>query len=130
MSKIKLFFTLSFFTLLSSIVAAQSVQTKDSSDFIVGKWNILVKATPQGDVKTIFVIQKSDSILTGVLQDTTGKETSKIDKVEVSGATITIYFKAMGYDLNMIMNKKDEDHITGLLLNMFEAEGERVKEIK
>jgi hypothetical protein len=29
-----------------------------------------------------------------------------------------------------VMNKKDEDHVVGSLMNMFDAEGERIKVIK
>jgi hypothetical protein len=35
----------------------------------------------------------------------------------------------MGTDVNVVLTKKDEDHITGKALGMFDASGERVKEI-
>ena len=65
--------------------------------------------------------------MTGVVEDSTGSQIAKIDKVELNGATATAYFTAQGYDVNLVMNKKDEDHITGSLIGMFDAEGERVK---
>ena len=37
---------------------------------------------------------------------------------------------AAGYDLSLTLAKKDEDHVTGSLMAMFQAEGERVKEVK
>ena len=73
------------------------------------------------------MLEKKDSTLTGVVQDSTGKEMSKLDKVEVNGNSATVYFNAEGYDVNVVMNKKDEDHVTGSLMGMFDAEGERVK---
>jgi len=45
----------------------------------------------------------------------------------VADITAKVYFNAQGYDVNLVMTKKDEDHITGNLIGMFEAEGERLK---
>jgi len=75
----------------------------------------------------ILVLEKNDTALAGVVQDSTGAEVSKIDKIEVSGDAATVYFNAQGYDVNLVMNKKDDDHTTGSLMGMFDADGERVK---
>ncbi len=64
-----------------------------------------------------------------MVQDTTGKEIAKIDRVELADKTATVYFTANNYDVSLEMNKKDEDHITGSLMGMFDAEGDRVKAI-
>ncbi len=77
-----------------------------------------------------FVLEKKDTTLTGVVQDSTGLQISKIDKADISATSTTVYFVAQGYDVNLLMNKKDEDHITGSLMSMFDAEGERVKVTK
>ena len=78
----------------------------------------------------IIVLEKKDSTLTGVIQDTTGKEISKIDRIELTETRTTVYFNAQGYDVNVVMNKKDDDHVTGSLLRMFDVEGDRVKATK
>ena len=98
-----------------------------SADYFAGKWSVLLKGLPQGDTKIFVVLEKKDTTMTGVVQDSTGNQVSKIDKVELSGDTATVYFSAQGYDVNLVMNKKDDDHITGSLMGMFDAEGERVK---
>ena len=105
-------------------------QSKIGADYFEGKWNVLVKGLPGGDTKMFFVLERKDTTMTGVVQDSTGKEISKLDKVELHDTTATAFFSAQGYDVNLVMNKKDEDHITGSLLSMFEAEGERVKLVK
>ena len=69
---------------------------------------------------------KNDSI-TGVVQDSTGAEISKITKVELKDTEITIYFTAQGYDVNLLLTKKDDDHVTGSLMGMFDAEADRIK---
>jgi len=123
MKKLCFFFAGFFFLLLSININAQT----SGADYFTGKWSILVKGTPGGDAKMFFVLQKKDSTLTGVVQDSTGKEMSKFDKVEVNGNSATVYFNAEGYDVNVVINKKDDDHVTGSLMGMFDAEGERVK---
>lgn len=127
MKKVSLLFAGLFFLLLSMSVNAQS---KTGADYFEGKWSVLLKGLPQGDSKMVFVLEKKDATLTGVVQDTTGKEISKIDKIEITETTATIYFNAQGYDVNLAMTKKDDDHVTGSLMGMFDAEGERVKEAK
>jgi hypothetical protein len=123
MNKFKTLLTGLLFLLFTLTVKAQT----SGADYFAGKWSVLVKSLPQGDTKMFFVLEKKDTTMTGVVQDSTGNQISKIDKVELNGTTATVYFSAQGYDVNVVMNKKDEDHITGSLMGMFDAEGERVK---
>ena len=52
----------------------------------------------------------------------------KVEKIEEPDEkTIVIYFHAQGYDLNLRLEKKEEDKVTGSLMGMFDAKGERVK---
>jgi hypothetical protein len=127
MKKLSLLFAGLFFLLLSINVHAQSTT---GADYFAGKWSVLVKGTPNGDARMFFVLDKKDSTLTGTVQDSTGKEMSKIDKVDLSGDKATVYFSTQGYDVNLEMNKKDDDHVTGSLMGMFDAEGDRVKATK
>ena len=127
MKKLSLFFAGIFFLLLS---VTTNAQTKTGADFFEGKWSVLVKGLPDGDRKMNFVLDKKDAALTGALQDTTGKEITKLTSVELKDKTATLFFTTNGYDVNLEITKKDEDHVTGMLMGMFEAEGERVKVTK
>jgi hypothetical protein len=127
MKKVSLLFAGLFFLLLSMNVQAQS---KTGAEYFAGKWSVLVKGTPNGDSKMIFVLDNKDAKLSGVVQDSTGTEIAKIDKIDLAGDKATVYFTTQGYDVNVEMNKKDDDHIKGSLMGMFDAEGERVKETK
>ncbi len=98
-----------------------------TADYFVGKWNVLIKGTPNGDAKMVFVLDKKEDKIAGVIQDEAGQEVSKIDKAEMGAEGLTVYFTAQGYDVFLLMKKKDDDHLTGSLMNMFDAEGERVK---
>ncbi len=112
-------------------IAALGVKAQSSSnDYFAGKWAVMLKGLPQGDTKMTLVIEKKSDSLTGTVQDSTGNEISKIDKIELKDTTATFYFSAQGYDVNLVLNRKDEDHVTGSLMNMFDAEGERIREIK
>jgi hypothetical protein len=115
---------------LLAVSFSANAQTKTGADYFEGKWSVLVKALPQGDTKMVFVLEKKDASMTGAVQDSTGKEIAKLDKVELGDSTITVYFSAQGYDVNLVLNKKDEDHVAGSLMGMFDAEGDRVKVVK
>lgn len=117
-----------FLTLSAS--AQTPAPAKVTMDFYAANWKVLIKGTPQGDVKLVFKIEKKGEELTGVVVDTTGKDVAPISKLEYANDGITIYFSAAGYDLSLTLAKKDEDHVTGSIMAMFEAEGEKVKEIK
>ena len=127
MKKFVLIFTGVFFLLISTGAHGQS---KIGADYFAGKWSVLVKGVPNGDTKIFVVLGKKDSTVTGVIQDSTGLEISKIDNVELKDSTLAVFFKTQGYDVSLVMNKKDDDHVTGSLMAMFEAEGVRVKEEK
>jgi len=127
MKKLSLFFAGVLVLLVSLSVNAQS---KTGADYFAGKWSVLLKGLPNGDSKMIFELEKKENTITGVVRDTTGTEISKITSVELKETEITVYFNAQGYDVNLLLTKKDEDHVTGSLMGMFEAEGERRKETK
>jgi hypothetical protein len=127
MKKISVIFT-GLIILLGSINL--HAQTGTGADYFAGKWSVLLKGLPSGDTKMIFILEKKDTLMTGVVQDSTGTQIAKLDKVEIKGTTATVYFNAQGFDVNLVMNKKDDDHVTGSLMGMFDAEGERVKMTK
>lgn len=124
MKKLPLLSTGAFFLLLSFGVRAQ---LKTGADYFAGRWNMLVKGTPNGDSKMFFVLDKKDSTMAGVVQDSTGAEMTKITKVMLKPGAATVYFTTQGYDVDVMMTKKDDDHVTGSLMSMFDVEGVRVK---
>jgi hypothetical protein len=127
MNKLQFVCTGLLLLLLSTGVKAQ---TKTGADYFAGKWDMLIKGTPQGDSKLFFVLDKKDTTLAGVVQDSTGAEMTKITKIELKSSEATVYFVAQGYDVSVVMTKKDDDHVTGSLLAMFDVEGVRVKTTK
>jgi len=116
-----------FFLVLSISVNAQS---KAGADYFAGKWSVLLKGVPGGDAKMVFLLEKRNDSIVGVVQDTVGVEIAKLTNVELKDTSINLFFTTQGYDVNLLLNKKSDDHVTGSLMNMFDAEGERKKDIK
>jgi hypothetical protein len=55
-------------------------------------------------------------------------ETIKFTNVEEKENSVTVYFNASGYDVYMTLEKKDDNHVTGSMMDMFDVSGERVTE--
>ena len=109
------------------LAVGANAQSKAGADFFAGKWKVLVTGTPYGDLKRIYVLEKNENTLTGIVQDSTGKEITKCSKVEVKDNEVTLYYQAMGNDVSITLIKKDNDHVTGSVLGQFYANGERIK---
>jgi hypothetical protein len=124
MKKASFLFGALFLMLLSTRTFAQS---KPGVTYFSGKWNVLIKGTPNGDARMIFDLQTRNDSLTGVVRDSTGKEFSKISSVELTDTSATVHFTAQDYEVYLVMNKKDNDNITGNMMGMFDAEGKRIK---
>ncbi|MES2890792.1 MAG: hypothetical protein V4725_02240 [Bacteroidota bacterium] len=126
MKKIKLIFAAVFILVLSEGANAQS----PTPDYFAGKWTVIVEGTPGGDSKMIVDLARQDGKLEGVVRDSMQVEISKISRVEETEKSLTLYFTAQGYDVNLVMDKKDGDHTTGNMMGMFDAKGERIKLFK
>jgi hypothetical protein len=124
MKKASFLFGALFLMLVSTSTFAQS---KPGVTYFSGKWNVLIKGTPNGDARMIFDLQTRNDSLTGVVRDSTGKEFSKISSVELTDTSATVHFTAQDYEVYLVMNKKDNDNITGNMMGMFDAEGKRIK---
>lgn len=115
--------TLVAFVLFSFTVKAQTT----SASYYKGKWDMLIKGTPNGDVHLIFNLEDSSETIKGSFVDPESKADVPLTKTEFADGKPTLYFTVAGYDVNLVMEKKDDDHVTGSLMGMFEATGERVK---
>ena len=127
MKKISTILATVIFLLLAT---AGNAQSKAGADYFDGKWSVLLKGTPGGDTKLVFNLEKKNDSISGVVLDTAGVEITKLTKVELKDSVINLYFTAQGYDVNLLLNRKDDDHVFGSLMSMFDAEGERKKEVK
>lgn len=127
MKKVSAIFAGLFLLLLSS---TSNAQTAPAKDYFVAKWDLLMEGLPQGDPRLIVDLQRKDGKLTGTVLDSTKKEIAKITQVDETPTSVTVYFTAQDYDVNLAINKKDEDNVTANLMGMFEGKGIRMKETK
>lgn len=105
-----------------------AAKAQSNADYFAGKWAVTIFGTPNGDSKVNFVFAKTDGKLSGVVQDSTGKEISRITRITEKDKTITADFRAQDYDVNITLEPVDADNVKGSVLNMFDAKGVRVKE--
>lgn len=127
MKKVTAIFAGLFLLFLSLTLNAQTAPAKD---YFVAKWDLMMEGLPQGDPRLIVDLQRKDGKLTGIVLDSTKKEIAKITKVEETPTTVTVYFTAKDYDVNLAITKKDEDNVTANLMGMFGGKGVRMKESK
>lgn len=101
-----------------------------TKDFFVGKWEIVILGTPNGDSKMVTELVRKDGKLTGELKDAadTSKPVIPITSIEETGAAIDLAFSASGYDVTVNLEKVDEDNLKGLLMGMFETKAKRLKQ--
>ena len=118
------------FFVVAGLFLALNVNAQTKVDYYPGKWNVLVMGTPNGDTKMTFVIERKDGRLGGIVQDSTGKEMTKITSIEEKDKTITAAFTVQNFDVTLTLDPIDDDHVKGSMMGMFDAKGARVKESK
>jgi hypothetical protein len=126
MKKLSVFFAALFLLMFSVNVHAQT----PPADYFVGKWDVLVEGTPQGDGKMVVNLERKEGKLAGTIISKEGAAPTKIDRVEEKEKSVTVYFTSGGYNVYVFLEKKDDDHVTGSVMDMFDAKGNRIKEKK
>jgi hypothetical protein len=122
MKKVNVFLAGVFFLLFSF---GANAQTKTGADFFPGKWNLLVAGTPNGDIKMIVTLERKDGNLGGTIE-IVDYENIKISKTDEKESSVTLYFNAEDHDLFILLDKKDENHVTGTEMDLFDVKGERI----
>ncbi len=115
--------------IVCSLVFSIGAKAQAPADYFVGKWKVLVTGLPQGDVTEYVIFERKDGKLTGQLIDDKGKPT-QFSKVEEKEKTATAYFTAGAYDVYFYLEKKDDNNVTGSMMDMFDCTGIRVVETK
>ena len=89
----------------------------------------MVAGTPNGDIKFATDLQRKEGKLFGELTIPADPNAPAIPITNIEEGTdkITIYFSAQGYDLNLDLEKVDQDNLKGTLMGMFDSKAVRVK---
>lgn len=117
---------LSILVLLIAFTFQSNAQA--AKDYFPGKWSVVIEGTPDGDAKMTLNLERKEGKLSGTLSTEKSTEPIKISKIDEEEKSITVYFTVESYDVNMLLEKKDDDNVTGNVMGMFEVKGQRVKE--
>ena len=113
-------------TLLLLTTVSMKAQ-QEPSDYFAGKWEVLLEGTPSGDVTMTMTLERKDGKLEGYMSGD-GDEVTNFTSVEEGEESVTVNWTSQGYDVYLELKKKDEDNISGSLMDMFSASGKRIKE--
>ena len=100
---------------------------KNNADFFVGKWMTTFIGTPQGDAELLLELVRSNGNLSGIITSKADNKPVSIDKFEESPEKLVIYFKMSGFDINVSLEKEDNDNLKGSLMGMFKTKAVRMK---
>lgn len=126
MKTAKTMITALILVLLTSALFAQPEAAAD--DYFTGKWEVLVEETPQGDATIIFNLNREEGELVGNISAEGESGSTKIDRITETEDSITAYWIAQGHNVNITLKKKDENSMTGSLMNMFNSSAKRIQE--
>lgn len=120
------------FTILGSLLFIITISfaftfSTPNEKYFEGKWDVLIKDIPQGDVTIPMRFESTDGETIGFFQEPGTQEESKMTSVVIEGELLTTSFYISGYDVTLTLRKVDEDHSKGEMMGMFDVEGTRVK---
>ena len=106
--------------------AVNGLQAQSATEaYFLGKWNVTVKGTPNGDVTLPGRFEKNGVALKGFFTDPESKEEKTMDTVYMDSDKLTFGFNIAGYDVTVTLAKKDDNTATGSLMGMFDVEAVR-----
>lgn len=110
-----------FFLFIFSV--GLNAQITSAFEYFAGKWNIVVKNTPNGDAKMVVNFEKVNGRVTASLKDSTDKELYKVTKTEIVNDLAYITFiGSQSNDVPLTLKKNDESNLTGDIMEMFLVE--------
>ena len=118
-----------FITLFFGIALNGFSQTTEPvpADFFAGKWETTFLGTPQGDAVLILDLVRKDGKLSGTITPKIDVKSVAIDKIDETADKLILYFKMSGFDINVSLEKEDNDNLKGSLMGMFKVKALRVK---
>ena len=113
-----------FLVMMLSLIVS-SVNAQQSGNYFVGKWELLIQGTPDGDTKITMIIDRKEGKLEATLlmsveiKITDIKETEK--SIKLAGTTPD----GNNY-IDISIEKVDDDNVKGSVADMFDLKGKRI----
>jgi hypothetical protein len=112
---------------LCIFTSSLNAQSKTGFEYFKGKWDVTVDA-PNGAAKMVVEFTKTGDSVTATLKGSDGKELYKVNRTEIKDERAVIYFTgSQGNEVDLALSKKDDNNVSGSVMGMFGASGERVK---
>ena len=110
--------------ILILLTGGVNAQAQSATDYFAGDWEILLAGTPNGDITFVMHLERMEGKFQGSFKTDMGE--LKIDKIEEKETSITLYFTLDSYDLDMLLEKVDDNNIKGDMVGQFTVTGKRV----
>ena len=113
-----------FLVMMLSLIAS-SVNAQQSGNYFVGKWELLIQGTPDGDTKMNMSIERKKEkleatlLMSGEIKITDIKETEK--SIKLTGST-----PDGNYSIDIYIEKVDDNNVKGSVADMFDLKGKRI----
>ncbi len=111
---------------LMGMFDAKATRASASGDYFAGKWKMTVYDTPNGDASLTATFTRDNGTLNATLSAEDGT-TFPVSGVEEETNSVKVSFAAMGYDVWVLLSKKDADKMEGSSMDMFKADAVRIK---
>jgi cytochrome c len=95
--------------------------------YFEGKWDALVKETPNGDATVPVRFEKKDGNWKGYFTEPGSTTEKDMASVKLDGENLVFEFSIAGYDVSVTLTKKDDNTATGRLMSMFDVIATRKK---
>lgn len=114
-------FTIFHMLFLSTLfLSTQSfAQKKFPATFYKGDWDFEVKDVPQGELTGVLNFTHNGSSLSSYFVSDNNGDTIRVDKINLADTSITLFFSAMGQDIELTLRPEDEQHITGTVMDTY-----------
>lgn len=103
------------------------VKSEINENKFIGQWDMVIKDTPNGDSKCIFIVKEVEGELKVILRY------PKMDiagfNIEVEGTEMNFMFSNQGNDLTVFLELIDDDNLEGWVHDMFLTIAVRKKEL-
>lgn len=98
-----------------------------SPKYFEGKWEVLIKDTPQGNATIPMRFETKDEVTTGYFLEEGVEVEKKMSSVKITEDVLNAAFNISGYDVTLSLKKVDDETAKGDLMGMFDAIGTKVK---
>lgn len=118
MKKATTFYTVIIMVIITLLPCKLSAQTNSSGeDFFIGKWDFVVKGLANYDLNLSVEFKRIDGEFKGELSmPAFGVSGMELKGITIVDSTFSVNTDAIGFDMPLILTKKDENTVTGSLM--------------